>query len=53
MKSSLEKIEGQARRLGYNVFYEFNKSTNEVNVVLVDKNKGYDVSKQSDVDKIK
>lgn len=53
MKSSLEKIEGQAGRLGYNVFYEFNKSTNEVNVVLVDKNKGYDVSKQSDVDKIK
>ena len=28
MKSSLEKIEGQAGRLGYNVFYEFNKSTN-------------------------
>lgn len=50
MQESLkEEIEKKAKRLGYNVLYEFDKSTNEVTVVLV--NKQLDAEK--DYDKIK
>ena len=49
MKTSLSKIETQAKSLGYNVFYEFDKSTNEVTVVLADKQ----LDAKKDYDKIK
>lgn len=49
MQKSLSKIESQAKSLGYNVFYEFDKSTNEVTVVLADKQ----LDSKKDYDKIK
>lgn len=49
MQKSLSKIESQAKSLGYNVFYEFDKSTNEVTVVLADKQ----LDAKKDYDKIK
>lgn len=46
MEKSLERIEKQASSLGYNVVYDVNEKTNEIKVILLDRNQDKDKASQ-------
>lgn len=46
MEKSLERIEKQASSLGYDVVYDVNEKTNEIKVILLDRNQDKDKVKQ-------